>query len=179
MNEPRRYQRSTRRLLQASRSPHEPTPERLEENLRWLIHVAYPPVKASPALRQRVEAIAAAHRARLRSEQAAREELQYWQGIEAALSKSEREAVSLLLGADLRRLAAEPALREEARQVTRRLLEALPEPLREALLLQVIQGLSLTEIAQVMGCAEGETAVLLYQARASIFRQVDSPEPRG
>src|SRR5689334_13738096 len=114
MNEPRRHQQQTRRLLQASRSSNEPTPERLEENLRWLIHIAYPPVKASPALRQRIEAIAAAHRARLQSEQAAREELQYWQGIEAALSKSEREAVSLLLGADLRRLAAEPALREEA-----------------------------------------------------------------
>lgn len=174
MDELNGHRKAARILRQVRRSAEQPTPERLEENLRWLMRVAMPTVKASDALRERVRAIADAHRDWLASEQASHEALKEWKGLESVLRQPEREALALLLTADLRRLAEDPFLCEEAQSVMRRLLAALPEPLREALLLQVIQGLSTTEIAHVLGCPEGETAVLLHQARTSIFRQVEN-----
>src|SRR3954467_9239831 len=52
-------------LLQEARLPEgEINPERLEENLRWLIHTSRPAVQAPAHLRQRVQALAAAHRVR-------------------------------------------------------------------------------------------------------------------
>jgi DNA-directed RNA polymerase specialized sigma24 family protein len=174
MNERNGHQSAAQRLRRARRSCGQPTPERLEENLRWLMHLTLPPVRASERLRQRVRAMAEAHRAWLESEQMSRQALRDWPGVDAALAERERETLALLLTADLPLLAADPVVCEEARQVMRHLLAALPEPLREALLLQVIQGLSLTEIAQVLGCPESETAALLSQARSTIFRQVES-----
>jgi DNA-directed RNA polymerase specialized sigma24 family protein len=178
MDEMNGYRGTARILRRVRRSEERPTPERLEENLRWLMLATMPPARASETLRLRVRAIADAHREWLASQQAGREGLRAWQGLECALTGSEREALALLLTADLQLLAEDPVLCEEARRVMRRLLEVLPEPLREALLLQVIQDLSIAEISHVLGCPEGETAVLLHQARMSIFRQADSV-PRG
>jgi DNA-directed RNA polymerase specialized sigma24 family protein len=171
MNGRYRYQQAARILRQVRQPERTSTPERLEENLRWLMQVTMPEAKASAALRQRVRALAEAHRAWLNAQRVSREELRRWQGLEAALAEPEREMLALLLTADLRRLAEDDLLREGAQQVTQRLLAALPEPLREALLLQVVQGLPTPEIAQVLGCSEDEATRLLLQARTSIFQQ--------
>ena len=161
------------RILTRARQPlGQPTPERLEENLRWLIHVTLPPVQAPERLRRRIQAMADAHRAWLDSEQAARDRLREWAGLDTGLTAPEREAVSLLLTTDLQPFEEDSLLRDEARGVMQHLLAALPGPLREALLLQVINGLSTAEIGLVLGYPEGEAAVLLHQARTAIFGQV-------
>jgi hypothetical protein len=64
MNEPSEHERVVELLRRARRPPEEITPEHLEENLRWLIRMTRPETQAPEALRQRVEAMAAAHRAR-------------------------------------------------------------------------------------------------------------------
>jgi hypothetical protein len=64
MNEPSEHERVIELLRRARRPPEEITPEHLEENLRWLIRMTRPETQAPEALRQRVEAMAAAHRAR-------------------------------------------------------------------------------------------------------------------
>jgi RNA polymerase sigma-70 factor, ECF subfamily len=89
---------------------------------------------------------------------------------EGELSERERETLHLLLAADIQQLPEDALLREEARQVMCQLLERLPEPQREALLLQVRHGLSIREIAQVIGRSEKATNSLLQRARATIFR---------
>src|SRR5438552_14272893 len=64
MNEPTEHERVVE-LLKRARLPEEQvTPERREENLRWLIRSTRPEAKAPEALRQRVQAIAAARRER-------------------------------------------------------------------------------------------------------------------
>jgi RNA polymerase sigma factor (sigma-70 family) len=78
--------------------------------------------------------------------------------------------LQLLLSADIRLLPEDVLLRAEAQELMRRLLERLPEPQQEALLLQVRHALSLREIAQVMGLSEVETSELLQQARTFLFR---------
>jgi DNA-directed RNA polymerase specialized sigma subunit len=171
MNGRYRYQQAARILRQARQPESTSTPERLEENLRWLMQVTMPEAKASAALRQRVRALADAHRAWLDAQRASQEELGQWQALEAALTQPEREMIALLLTADIQQLADDAMLREEAQQATQQLLAALPEPLREALLLQVVQGLPTPEIAHVLGCSEDEATRLLEQARASIFQQ--------
>jgi RNA polymerase sigma-70 factor (ECF subfamily) len=89
---------------------------------------------------------------------------------EGELSERERETLGMLLAADIRQLPEDALLREEARQVMRQLLERLPEPQREALLLQVRHGLSIREIAQIMGRTAEATNSLLQRARVTIFR---------
>jgi RNA polymerase sigma-70 factor, ECF subfamily len=89
---------------------------------------------------------------------------------EGELSERDRETLGLLLTADIRQLPEDALLREEARQVMGQLLERLPEPQREALLLQVRHGLSIREVAEVMGRSVEATNSLLQRARASIFR---------
>jgi RNA polymerase sigma-70 factor (ECF subfamily) len=89
---------------------------------------------------------------------------------EEELPERERETLSLLLTADIQQLPEDALLRKEARRVMRQLLKRLPEPQREALLLQVRHGLSLREIAQVMGRSEEAASSLLQRARATIFR---------
>jgi DNA-directed RNA polymerase specialized sigma24 family protein len=173
MNGRTRHQHAVQILREARRPERIPTPERLEENLRWLIQLTLPEVKAPESLRQRVQALAEAHMAWLEAQRASREELRRWPGLEAALAEPEREMLALLLTADVRQLREDHLLRAEAQQVTRRLLAALPEPLREALMLQMVQGLPIPEIAHVLGCSEGEADRLLRQARGSIFRQAE------
>jgi RNA polymerase sigma-70 factor, ECF subfamily len=67
-------------------------------------------------------------------------------------------------------LPEDALLREEARAVMHQLLERLPALQREALVLQVRQGLSIREIAQVLGRSEAAANSLLQRARATIFR---------
>ena len=174
MNEPNEHERVIQLLREARLPAEEITPEHLEENLRWLMDVTLPPARASARLRQRVQALAAAHRAWEQAQQTRRKELRHWPGLEAALREPERELLALLLTADLQQFTADATLRGEARRVMQRLLAELPELLREALLLQLVQGLSLLEIAQVLDCSEGEAMALLQQAKRSIFQQAQN-----
>jgi hypothetical protein len=66
MNQPTEHERIVEILTAARRPEGETTQETLEENLRWLVHEAVPQDKASEALRQRVQAMTAAHRTRPR-----------------------------------------------------------------------------------------------------------------
>jgi RNA polymerase sigma-70 factor, ECF subfamily len=86
------------------------------------------------------------------------------------LPARERETLGLLLTADIGQLPEDALLREEARAVMHQLLERLPALQREALVLQVRQGLSIREIAQVLGRSEAAANSLLQRARATIFR---------
>jgi RNA polymerase sigma-70 factor (ECF subfamily) len=90
---------------------------------------------------------------------------------EVELSEHERETLGLLLGADIQHLPEDAAPRKEAQGVMRQLLDGLPEPQREALLLQVEQDLPIREIARVLGRTEAATNSLLQRGRAAIFRQ--------
>jgi RNA polymerase sigma-70 factor (ECF subfamily) len=90
--------------------------------------------------------------------------------LQSDLTPHEREAIALLLTVDIQQLPEDAALKKEAGRVMRHLLERLPEPQREALLLQVEHGLSIREIAQVMGRSEAAANSLLQRARAAIFR---------
>jgi RNA polymerase sigma-70 factor (ECF subfamily) len=86
------------------------------------------------------------------------------------LAESEREAVELMASLDMGPLPEEVVLHGEARSVMRRLLDRLPEPQREALLLQTAEGLSIREIAALMGRSVAATNSLLERGRAAIFR---------
>jgi RNA polymerase sigma-70 factor, ECF subfamily len=94
--------------------------------------------------------------------------------LEEDLPPRERETLGLLLTVDIRQLPEDALLREEAQEVMRELLARLPEPQREALLLQVRHDLSIREIAQVLGRSEAATNSLLQRARATIFRHGQS-----
>jgi RNA polymerase sigma-70 factor (ECF subfamily) len=59
-------------------------------------------------------------------------------------------------------------LSAEARQTMRRLVLALPEAQRQALLLQATEDLSITEIAGVMGRSSSSVNSLLGRARATL-----------
>ena len=168
------YQHVVRRLLAARRPEKRPTAECLEENLRWLLHVTLPPVTAPETLRQRMRAVINAHRAWQREQWPHPEELSRWPALTGVLREPERLILALLLTADLGQVAGDALLRAEAQRVMQQMLEGLPELLREALLLQVTQGLSVPEIACVLGCSEGEVYFWLRQARGSILREAES-----
>jgi RNA polymerase sigma-70 factor, ECF subfamily len=61
--------------------------------------------------------------------------------------------------------------RAEERQVVRDLVEQLNQDQQEALLLQYVEGLSIAEIAAVMGRSPGAVNSLLQRARAALFRR--------
>jgi RNA polymerase sigma-70 factor, ECF subfamily len=90
--------------------------------------------------------------------------------LDAELTEAERDSLSLLLASDLGQLPEEALLHEEARRVMRHLVAALPEPQREALLLQVVHDLSIREIAQMLGRSPAATNSLLQRARATLSR---------
>jgi RNA polymerase sigma-70 factor, ECF subfamily len=90
--------------------------------------------------------------------------------LDAELTEAERDSLGLLLASDLGELPEEAVLNEEARRVMRHLVAALPEPQREALLLQVVHDLSIREIAQVLGRSPAATNSLLQRARATLSR---------
>ena len=62
-------------------------------------------------------------------------------------------------------------MRAEARRVMRDLLTQLNPDQREAVLLQYVEGLSIAEIAVVMGRSLGAIHSLLHRARAALHRQ--------
>ena len=62
------------------------------------------------------------------------------------------------------------ALQSEAIGQMRRILSDLPEDQRDALLLQHLEGLSIAEIARVMGRSTAAVNSLLQRARATAFR---------
>jgi hypothetical protein len=59
MSEPNQHERIAESLKQARRLGTEITPENLEENLHWMVHLAVPEVQAPDALRQRVQSLVA------------------------------------------------------------------------------------------------------------------------
>ena len=181
-NAPNRRARVIERLRSARRPEGEPAPQRREENLRWLLHAAMPAQIAPTALRQRVRILASIDRlwpgswagrflaallARLcrrgREQRGNREQ------PDGASAGSDQALLQLLLTADVRRLSEDACVRAEARRVMRRVLARLPDLERESLLLQVVQGLSVTEVARVLARSEAEIESLLLQARAAIF----------
>jgi len=62
-------------------------------------------------------------------------------------------------------------MRAEARRVARELLAQLNADQREAVLLQYVEGLSVAEIAAVMGRSPGAITSLLHRARATLYRR--------
>jgi RNA polymerase sigma factor (sigma-70 family) len=170
-------------LKQARRPSAEVTLAHLEENLRWLVQMAVPDVPASALLRQRVRALGGEASfwqrwwpIRFRGEgpagrlASASTEWPAPARREELFSEQEQQTLRLLLTADVRQLPEDARLHSDAREVMRELLARLPEPQREALLLQVRHGLTLPEIAQILGHSEAETRELLQQARAAIFQ---------
>jgi RNA polymerase sigma-70 factor (ECF subfamily) len=61
--------------------------------------------------------------------------------------------------------------RAEERRVVRDLVDQLNEDQREALLLQYVEGLSIAEIATVLGRSPAAANSLLQRARAALFRR--------
>jgi RNA polymerase sigma-70 factor (ECF subfamily) len=94
--------------------------------------------------------------------------------LDTELTGQEREAIGLLLETDSRQLPEEALERDEARRMMRKLIRTLPEPQREALLLQVVHGLTIREIAVVIGRSEAAANSLLQRARAAIYRHGQS-----
>ncbi|MCA8957327.1 MAG: sigma-70 family RNA polymerase sigma factor, partial [Planctomycetes bacterium] len=61
--------------------------------------------------------------------------------------------------------AAEPLLAEELRQVTRAIVDTLPEKYRTILILREYEDLSYTDMAEVLGCSIGTVESRLFRAR--------------
>ncbi len=61
--------------------------------------------------------------------------------------------------------SAEPLLEEELREVTRQVLETLPDKYREILVLREYEDLSYTEMSQVLECSMGTVESRLFRAR--------------
>jgi RNA polymerase sigma factor (sigma-70 family) len=170
-------------LKQARRPAGEITLASLEENLQWLVQMAIPEVPASALLRQRVCALLAEPRFWQRGWPSCTEREEptgrlsppplEWSAParwEELFSDQEQQTLLLLLTADVQQLPEDIRLQENAREVIRQILAQLPEPQREALLLEVRHGLSVPEIAQILGHSEAQTRDLLQQARAAIFQ---------
>jgi RNA polymerase sigma-70 factor (ECF subfamily) len=73
-------------------------------------------------------------------------------------------------GSDSERDPAAALDQDEAARQIRQLVDGLNPDQREALLLQYVEGLSIAEIAVVMGRSAGAINSLLQRARASVFR---------
>lgn len=73
--------------------------------------------------------------------------------------------------------AAQPLLDEELRQVTRRLLDGLPEKYRTILLLREYEDLSYTEMARVLGCSIGTVESRLFRARKRFKEAMERVHP--
>ncbi|MGV3720652.1 MAG: RNA polymerase sigma factor [Actinomycetota bacterium] len=99
--------------------------------------------------------------------------------------KVRRETLeSELSAADLSQTAASPGaeandpatvfLRAESQRAVRQVMAELKEEQREALLLQYVEGLTIAEIAAVMGRSPGAANSLLQRARAALLRRGES-----
>ena len=60
----------------------------------------------------------------------------------------------------------------EIARVLQETLEALPEDLREAIVLRELEGMSYDEIADVMGCPIGTVRSRIFRAREAIDREL-------
>jgi len=175
-------------LKEAQRPAAEITLASLEENLYWLVQMAIPDVPASASLRQRIQVSATVQRFWQRwwptrfwreepPHRLATTPLKRSVDVHPGEVIPQREVpiLQLLLAADVHRLPADALLDRQVGDMMRQLLERLPEPQREALLLQVRHGLSVHEIAHVLGRSEAQTDDLLQQARAMLFRYSREP----
>ncbi len=73
--------------------------------------------------------------------------------------------------------AAEPILEEELRQVTRQILEELPEKYRTILVLREYEDLSYTDMAEVLGCSIGTVESRLFRARKRFKDAIERQHP--
>jgi RNA polymerase sigma-70 factor (ECF subfamily) len=73
--------------------------------------------------------------------------------------------------------AAQPLLDEELRQVTRQILERLPEKYRTILVLREYEDLSYQEIAGVLGCSIGTVESRLFRARKRFKEAIERIHP--
>src|SRR5436309_3372093 len=112
MIEPLEHGRLVELLRQARRQGETATPEAMEENLRWLVHLAMPEMMAAQTLRWRVKAHAMGHRSwveAIRDRFATgprpwepphyQEEPPLWEELRGELTRLEWELLQLLLAA--------------------------------------------------------------------------------
>ena len=70
------------------------------------------------------------------------------------------------------------AAEEDERVLLRRLIEGLPEDLRQPLLLSAIEGMTSREVAAVMGIPEGTVRTRVMRARAELKKRFEAIEVR-
>jgi len=73
--------------------------------------------------------------------------------------------------------AAVPLLDKEMREVTRRVLEGLPDKYRTILILREYEDLAYTAIAQVLGCSIGTVESRLFRARKRFKEALERTHP--
>lgn len=88
---------------------------------------------------------------------------------DAALDRDERESGH---GG-----AAQPLMDQEVREVTRALLENLPEKYRTILILREYEDLSYTDMAKVLGCSIGTVESRLFRARKRFKEALERSHP--
>ena len=72
----------------------------------------------------------------------------------------------------------ESALGAAERELMRRLIEALPEGFRQALVLSAMEGLRSAEVAEVLGIAEGTVRTRVMRARTELRRRFEAMRKR-
>ena len=73
--------------------------------------------------------------------------------------------------------AAEPLLEKEMREVTREVLQGLPEKYRTILVLREYEDLSYTAISEVLGCSIGTVESRLFRARKRFKEALERQHP--
>lgn len=73
--------------------------------------------------------------------------------------------------------AEAPLLEEEMRQVTRQVLDGLPEKYRTILILREYEDLAYTAIAEVLGCSIGTVESRLFRARKRFKEALERTHP--
>ena len=80
-------------------------------------------------------------------------------------------------GVDGEEGAAGPLLEDEMRQVTRTVLDGLPDKYRAILILREYEDMSYTAIAQVLGCSIGTVESRLFRARKRFKEALERTHP--
>jgi RNA polymerase sigma-70 factor (ECF subfamily) len=73
--------------------------------------------------------------------------------------------------------AAQPLMEQEVREVTRTVLDKLPEKYRRILILREYEDLSYTEMAEVLGCSIGTVESRLFRARKRFKEALERSYP--
>ena len=73
--------------------------------------------------------------------------------------------------------AAQPLMEQEVREVTRTVLDKLPEKYRSILILREYEDLSYTEMAEVLGCSIGTVESRLFRARKRFKEALERSYP--